>query len=71
MNTTPEKKARALAFCAGSLTPQKKDGVEQEKVPQVILASAYSSYPLSTRLPTKNKNISSPVRVFLHRAVYF
>jgi hypothetical protein len=29
------------------------------------------SYPLWTHSPTKNKNVRSPVRVFLHRAAYF
>jgi hypothetical protein len=39
INTTP-KKGTSTAFCAGSLTPKKKVGVEQEKVIQVILDSA-------------------------------
>jgi hypothetical protein len=37
--TTP-KKGTSTAFCAGSLTPPQKAGVEQEKVAQVILDSA-------------------------------
>jgi hypothetical protein len=36
----PKKKGTSTAFCAGSLTPKKKVGVEQEKVAQVILDSA-------------------------------
>ena len=39
ISTTP-KKGTSTAFCAGSLTPKKKVGVEQEKVAQVILDSA-------------------------------
>jgi hypothetical protein len=39
INTTP-KKGTSTAFCAGSLTPPKKVGVEQEEVAQVILDSA-------------------------------
>jgi hypothetical protein len=39
INTTP-KKGTSTAFCAGSLAPNKKVGVEQGEVAQVILDSA-------------------------------
>jgi hypothetical protein len=56
----PQKKSTCTAFCAGPLAPKKRVGVEQEKVVQVILASAYYSLAPPTHLPTKHHNMPGP-----------
>jgi hypothetical protein len=69
MNTTP-KKRHEHGLLRWPADAKKKVGVEQGKF--IMLGTQMPSFPLSTHVPTKNHNTSSPVRVFFsHRIVYF